>query len=146
MSSSNNVEDWVTIADFNWLAEAQILKTALESSGIEAFIPEEHISTINPGVTGVQVRVQVRSSQVEDATALVEETQKAAASSQEKYGQEKSSPGKSSKCQTCGNTGVKVSPVGIKGFLLFILCALVMVPMKSHQKKVCAHCGNKISE
>jgi hypothetical protein len=139
MNTSNDVEDWVTIADFNWLAEAQILKTALESSGIEVFIPEEHISTINPGVTGVQVRVQVRESQAEDARAFVDDTQKDVSSSSKKAG------GQSEKCSVCGNSGVRVSPVGIKGYFLFILCALIMVPMKSHQKKVCAHCGNTIT-
>jgi hypothetical protein len=124
------------------LAEAQILKTALESSGIEAFIPEEHISTINPGVTGVQVRVQVRSSQVEDARVLVLDSNKG--SSKRSSRSSNLADETSVKCKVCGNEGVRTSPLGIKGYLLFILCALIMVPMKSHQSKVCAHCGNKI--
>lgn len=140
-------EDWVTIADFNWLAEAQILKTALESSGIKAFIPEEHISTINPGVTGVQVRVQVRSSQVEDAQALVRDTERSTKNAAKNLNSSSNSTdGSSTKCQTCGNSDVRVSPIGIQGWFSFILCALIMVPMKSHQKKVCAHCGNKVSD
>jgi len=119
--------------------EAQVLKTALESSGIEAFIPEEHIGTINPGVSGVHVRVQVRESQVDDAKALVLDTQNSSRST-EKLENE------TAKCKVCGNTGVRTSPVGVKGYFLFVLCALIMIPMKSHQSKVCAHCGNKISD
>jgi hypothetical protein len=123
------------------------LKTALESSGIEAFIPEEHISTINPGVTGVQVRVQVRSSQAEDARALVLDTESSSKGSSKNPGQSSNLTDETSaKCKVCGNTGVRTSPVGIKGYFLFILCALIMIPMKSNQTKVCAHCGNKISD
>jgi Putative prokaryotic signal transducing protein len=126
-------EDWVTVAQCSWLPEAMVLKSMLENSGIEAFIPEQFISTINPGVTGVQVRVQVRESFVEEAKRLIEDSRDPALAEHAK------------KCPDCGSTEVKISPIGVRGWLSFIACALVMVPMSAgRSRKVCGGCGRSL--
>jgi hypothetical protein len=125
----DDVENWVTIASLNWLPEAEVLKTFLQSQGIEAFIPEEHISTINPIMTGVQVRVQVRTSSVEEAKVLLQ-----------KFQPDLRKP----KCPSCGGEDIRVKPIGVKGWAQFLVCALMAVPMKGSSKKVCGSCGVNI--
>jgi hypothetical protein len=123
-------ENWVTIASYTWPPEAQILKGYLESAGIEAFIPEQHTSAINPMATAMQIRVQVRESEVESARALLLElhpTQKKSA------------------CPKCKSEEVVTTPLGIKGWVQFVLCALAVVPMRRAHRQVCGSCGSELS-
>ena len=121
-------QDWATVATYNWISEAEVVKGALESAGIDAFIPEEHTSTINPIITGVQVRVQVRESTLEEARALLNA----------KISQPKEI------CPKCGTDRVKLVPIGFKGWVQFMFCSLLMIPMRRNSQKICANCGAKI--
>ena len=126
----NSDEAWVTIAEMSWLSEAQVLKTFLQSQGLDAFIPEEFISTINPMVTGICVRVQVRESSVEDAKKLLAEFKPESAKE---------------KCPNCGSEDLHFKPVGLKGWIMFVICLLILVPMKGPGRKVCKSCGKDVS-
>lgn len=61
----------VTLATFSWMQDALVLKSALENEGIRAYIPEEHQASINPFMTGMVVRVQVDSEDLEDARKVL---------------------------------------------------------------------------
>ncbi len=69
----NTNENWITVATFSQLAEAEILKGLLESEGIETFIPEHYLGSIIPMATGMLIRVQVRESFAAAASAIVAE-------------------------------------------------------------------------
>jgi hypothetical protein len=128
---SNSAEDWVTVATFTWLQEAQILKGLFESENIETFIPEEHMSTINPMATGMQVRVQVKAFRVEMAKRMIAEFQPLSVKQV---------------CPSCGSDECTNAPdakgTRSRNWVKFILGLLVMVPMRrGHSRKKCGKCG-----
>ena len=62
----------VTIAVFNTLDEAQLLKARLEGSNVKAFIPDEFMAqTELPILFTGGVRVQVSPEQAEEARRVV---------------------------------------------------------------------------
>ena len=63
-----------TVANFPDLASAQLAKSLLESEGIEALIPDEHLAGIDWRLgTAIQgVRVQVDDEDAEEARGLLE--------------------------------------------------------------------------
>ena len=63
----------VTITTCRDLAEAQIVLSALEASGIEAFIPDEHMAGLYPTtiLDTNGVRVQVAADDAERALAVL---------------------------------------------------------------------------
>ena len=69
------VDGWVTVRSCIWGHEADLLRSVLQGSGIEVFIPDEYVGTLRShvllGVGGV--RVQVRASDAERAAVLLEE-------------------------------------------------------------------------
>ena len=69
------VDEWVTVRSCVWGHEADLLRSVLQGSGIEVFIPDEYVGTLRShvllGVGGV--RVQVRASDAERAAVLLEE-------------------------------------------------------------------------
>ena len=117
-----STQDWVTLATYSWISEAEVVRGALESAGIEAFIPEAYTSTINPIMTGVQVRVQVREFALEEARSLLTTSQV------------------EDPCTKCGKNNFKLIPIGFRGWLQFILCSLLMIPMKRNARKICVNC------
>ena len=68
-------DEWVTVRTCLWGHEADLVRSVLEGSDIEVFIPDERMGTLRPhlllGTGGV--RVQVRAANVDRATALLEE-------------------------------------------------------------------------
>jgi hypothetical protein len=122
----NQVENWVTISVFSWLPEAEVLKGFLESEGIEAFIPEQYIGSINPMVTAMQVRVQVRTSSVEEAKELLHDFQPDA---------------QIATCPGCGSDDIRIKPTGLKGWFKFVIGALTVTPMRGPVRRVCGACG-----
>ncbi len=71
-------DEWVTVRTCIWGHEADVVRSVLEGSGVEVFIPDEQMGTLRPhlllGTGGV--RVQVRASDVERATELLGEFEK----------------------------------------------------------------------
>ena len=68
------LEQWVTVRTCIWGHEADLLRSVLEGSGMEVFVPDEHVGALRPhlllGTGGV--RVQVRASDVGRATELLD--------------------------------------------------------------------------
>ena len=69
-------DEWVEVRSFNWLHEAQFIKSVLESAGIEAMIPDEHTLGVQPlyGPLLGGARVLVRADDLTRATELLETT------------------------------------------------------------------------
>lgn len=63
-------DEWVVIRHCNWLHEAQLIKSVLEAEEIDVQIPDEHTHGVQPGIGAV--RVLVRSSELEGATAVLD--------------------------------------------------------------------------
>jgi hypothetical protein len=67
-------DDWVTVRTYLWGHQADLVRSVLEGSDIEVFVPDEHVGTLRPhllmGTGGV--RVQVRASDVARATELLD--------------------------------------------------------------------------
>jgi hypothetical protein len=124
-------ENWITLATFNWLPEAEILKGLLESEGIETFIPEHHLSTIDPMAIGRVIRVQVRAPDFENANGIYREFQPESTEAQ---------------CPSCGSADLVETPLGVRGWVEYILSALKMSPMTRHRKKFCRDCGWKTED
>jgi hypothetical protein len=66
-------DEWVTVRTCVWGHEADLLRSVLAGSGIDAFIPDERVGSLRPhlllGTGGV--RIQVRESDFERATELL---------------------------------------------------------------------------
>ena len=66
-------QEWVTVRTCVWGHEADFLRSVLEGSDIEAFIPDEQMSTLRPhlllGTGGV--RLQVRAADAERAREVL---------------------------------------------------------------------------
>jgi hypothetical protein len=77
MADEANVgkDEWVTVRTCIWGHEADVVRSVLEGSGIEVFIPDERMGTLRPhlllGTGGV--RVQVRAPDVARARELLDE-------------------------------------------------------------------------
>lgn len=71
--TADNPDDWVTVRTCVWGHEADLLRSVLEGSDIEVFIPDERMSTLRPhlllGTGGV--RLQVRASDAERAREVL---------------------------------------------------------------------------
>ena len=68
------VDEWVTVRTCVWGHEADLVRSVLERSDIEVFVPDEQVGSLRPhlllGTGGV--RVQVRASDVARATELLD--------------------------------------------------------------------------
>ena len=75
MTSNDPNDQWTTVRTCIWGHEADLIRSVLEGSGIEVFIPDESIGTLRPhlllGTGGVHV--QVRASDAQRARELLEE-------------------------------------------------------------------------
>jgi len=63
----------VTVATFGEAIEAQLCRATLSSSGIRSFVPDEHVSTLNPHYMGATagIRVQVQKADAERAIEIL---------------------------------------------------------------------------
>lgn len=72
------LDEWVTVRTCLWGHQADLVRSVLEGSGIEVFVPDEHVGSLRPhlllGTGGV--RVQVRASDVARATELLDSLEK----------------------------------------------------------------------
>ena len=73
----------VTIAQFSRLQDALVLRMALESAGIAAFIPDENIASLAPPYlfVGSGVRLQVTEEDLASAQAIMADLRKGSAPS-----------------------------------------------------------------
>jgi hypothetical protein len=63
-------DPFVTLDSFISVEELELVRGMLESAGIECFSPDSQISRVYAG--GIRPRLQVRSSQLNDARAILE--------------------------------------------------------------------------
>ena len=73
-------EEWVVVRNCAWVHEADVIVAVLETEGIETFVPDSHMSSIRPELSGALggVRVLVRESDLElahEILAAEEETE-----------------------------------------------------------------------
>jgi hypothetical protein len=71
-------QEWVTVRTCTWGHEADFFRSVLEGSDIEAFIPDEQMSTLRPhlllGTGGVRVQVRAAdAARAREVLAAVEE-------------------------------------------------------------------------
>ena len=64
-------DPFVTLDHFISVEELEIVRGMLESAGIECFSPDDQTSRAYAG--GIRPRLQVRSSQLEDARLILED-------------------------------------------------------------------------
>ena len=79
------MDEFTTIAVFQDIVLANIVRGCLDSEGIDAWVRDEEAAWTNRGgVLGAQgVRVQVRTCDVEAATALLQDIEETAAAARE---------------------------------------------------------------
>ena len=63
----------VTVHNANWVHDAMFVKSVLEVDGIDAFVPDEHTLSVDPGLVAALggVRVQVRAPDAERARTII---------------------------------------------------------------------------
>ena len=68
-------DEWSVIRNCSSLQEAELLKSVLESEGIESRIPDEHALGVNPGFTNAfgGVRLLVHSNDAQRADEVLGE-------------------------------------------------------------------------
>ena len=68
------LDPWVTVRTCVWGHQADLLRSVLEGSGMEVFVPDEQVGALRPhlllGTGGV--RVQVRAADAARATELLD--------------------------------------------------------------------------
>jgi hypothetical protein len=76
--SDEPLDEWVTVRTCVWGHQADLVRSLLEGSGMEVFVPDEHVATLRPnlllGTDGV--RVQVRASDVDRALEILNELER----------------------------------------------------------------------
>lgn len=63
-------DELVTLEQFPFLEQLEVVRALLESAGIECFCPDEQMSRFYSN--GVRPRIQVRSSQFDEARAILD--------------------------------------------------------------------------
>jgi hypothetical protein len=60
-------EGWVVVRNCAWVHEADVIVAVLETEGIETFVPDSHMASIRPELSGALggIRVLVRESDLE---------------------------------------------------------------------------------
>lgn len=73
-------EEWVVVRNCGWLYEADVIVAVLDAEGIDAFIPDSHMASIRPELSGFLggIRVLVRASELELAREALAEEEEAA--------------------------------------------------------------------
>ena len=68
----------ITVAQFSRLQDALVLRMALESAGIAAFIPDENMASLAPPYlfVGTGIRLQVTEEDLDAAQAIMADLRK----------------------------------------------------------------------
>jgi len=72
--TERRADEWVTVRTCLWGHQADLLRSVLEGSDMEVFVPDEHVGSLRPHllIGSGGVRVQVRASDVARATELLD--------------------------------------------------------------------------
>jgi len=92
----------VTIATFDYPAEAQVIKLMLEAQGFDVFLADDNLVRLNlflaPAVGGA--KLQVKESDAKEASRFVEENRQAARARSD----DSDKPDVTFACEECGQT------------------------------------------
>ena len=66
-------EEWVVVRNCGWVHEAHVIVAVLEAEGIDTFIPDSHMASIRPELSGALggIRVLVRQTDLELAHEIL---------------------------------------------------------------------------
>ena len=66
-------EEWVVVRNCGWVHEADVIVAVLEAEGIDVFVPDSHMASIRPELSGALggIRVLVRESDLELAREVL---------------------------------------------------------------------------
>ena len=132
--------DWVTLETFNWLQQAQVVQGALEGAGIPCHVPEAHLASINPMMTGMQVRVQVEASRLGDAREALKEMQVGAA------GEEVNDADAEVVCPKCGSHRIVAKSSSGKNSFAMLMGLIGGVPIRrAREIRSCGDCGHSLN-
>ncbi len=71
---NNKETTWVEVASFTYPADVQVLRSLLESEGIECFLKDEFMSEIMPGLPNIgNIQLQVKEEDVAKALEIMKE-------------------------------------------------------------------------
>ena len=121
--------NWVPAVTVSWYQDALLIKMRLESCGIDAVIPENYTSTIDPAVTGMQVHVLVQEDQLEEARKVLDAPPL---------------PEEPEKCPNCGSTSYRMEGAKGRNFFRSLIGLIFFTPMRRKEVKVCTQCGLRL--
>ena len=121
----------VTLTTASSLAEADILRSRLESSGITTLIPDEGVISVNPLYTGTVggIRVQVSENDLVAAREIVEL---------------KDAPAEKGvfECPKCGSDAVDIEYADLPRFMALLSVLCLGLPLLWFKKQCrCRTCG-----
>ncbi len=122
----------VTVETFNEPILANIMKTKLEAYGVECFLADENIVTVNPLVTQAVggIKLKVREEDLEKAQAIVNEA----------VFPEKSETDEGTHCPYCGSTNTTVILGHSNVFVAMWWLFLSSLPFYSKRHYYCHSC------
>ena len=128
----------VTIARCGTVATADLVRSVLESAGVEAFLQDQYLSQVFAFATGPigGIKVQVRSS---DLPAAIEALRRAPAASDAEAA---TAPAPLIVCPQCGSTDARFHPAEPLGFVIVLLEKLLPLPFL-HGRWRCEECGKR---
>ncbi|WP_420130032.1 DUF2007 domain-containing protein [Longimicrobium sp.] len=62
-------DEWVVLRNCDYMHEAELIVAELDAEGIDTFVPDSHMASIRPELSGALggIRVLVRASDLEEA-------------------------------------------------------------------------------
>lgn len=136
----NDADDHlITLQTFSSGFKANLLKARLEDSGIQAFVFDEHISTIKPHYNNLigGIKLKVREADKEAALALL---------SVENSFPLTNEHGEIIKCPKCGSENIESGATGIKSVksLIAFLIGVITFSYPLHMDSMysCGNCGH----
>jgi len=123
----------ITVASFDNTEQAELLKAQLENAGIQAFVADAAVVSLNwlysNAVGGV--KVQVHEDDLDRAKVLLEEWQQQP---------EDSAALSEYKCPKCGSTKVELRKISMSFFMLSLL--VLGIPLAFYRPRChCLACG-----
>jgi len=143
--------NFITVLTFNYPSEVAIIRSRLESEGIECFVQDELTVQVNPFISNAigGIKLQVRESDLEQTIEILKETgyiKTEDGKQPEKFVHLSNLPMKNEeniKCPSCGSE--EVSKTKKAGWLFLITSLLLFItPTPFLSKKYhCFDCGNE---
>jgi len=128
-------EEFKLLKSFQNVVNANITKGLLEANGIEAFIFDENILSVDPILTTALggIRLMIRSSDYEYALVILKEVD-----------DENSKESSNLKCAICGSSDINIKNLPNWTYFFIMLFSFASTPLAGNRKKYkCRKCSNK---